>query len=53
MHPILKQFIIQYLAVIGTVMIPVIVVSFLSMPYNLGGHPGEARVTPHQPAHLS
>ena len=53
MHPTLKQFIIQYVAVIGAALIPVIAVSFLSMPYNLGGHPGEARVTAAQPAHLS
>ncbi len=53
MHPALKQFIIQYVAVIGAVLIPVIVVSFLSMPYTMGGHPGEARVTATQPDHLS
>lgn len=53
MHPALKQFIIQYVAVIGAVLIPVIVVSFLSMPYNLGGHPGEARGATAQVAHLS
>lgn len=53
MHPTLKQFIIQYLAVIGAVLIPVIIVSFLSMPYTIGGHPGETRSTAVQAMHLS
>ena len=53
MHPALKQFIIQYVAVIGAVLIPVILVSFLSMPYTMGGHPGETRGTAVQAMHLS
>lgn len=53
MHPELKQFITQYVAVIGAAMLPVIVVAFLSMPYTLGGHPGEARIAAEQPVHLS
>ncbi len=53
MHPALKQFIIQYVAVIGVTMIPVIATAFLSMPYILGGHPGEARIATAQPAHFS
>jgi hypothetical protein len=53
MHPALKQFVIQYVAVIGAVLIPVIVVSFLSMPYTMGGHPGESRITNAQPTHFS
>lgn len=32
MHPALKQFIIQYVAVIHAALLPVIALSFLSMP---------------------
>lgn len=53
MHPALKQFIAQFVAVIGATMLPVVAVTFLSMPYILGGHPGEARIAAAQPAHLS
>ena len=53
MHPALKQFIIQYVAVIGATMLPVIATVFLSMPYTLGGHPGENRGTAVQAMHLS
>lgn len=53
MHPALKQFITQYVAVIGAAVLPVIATAFLSMPYILGGHPGEARIAAAQAAHLS
>ncbi len=53
MHPVLKHFITQYVAVIGATLLPVIVLAFLSMPYILGSHPGEARIAAAQPAHLS
>lgn len=53
MHPSLKQFITQYVAVIGAALFPVVVVAFLTTPYNLGGHPGEVRITAAQPTHFS
>ncbi len=53
MHPALKQLIAEYVAVIGAAMLPVIATAFLSMPYILGGHPGETRGTAVQAIHLS
>lgn len=53
MHPVLKHFITQYIAVISAALLPVIALAFLSMPYTLGGHPGEARIAAAQPMHLS
>jgi hypothetical protein len=44
MHPSLRQFARQYLAVIAAVLLPVILTAFLTIPFNLGGHPGDARV---------
>jgi hypothetical protein len=43
MDATLRVFVSQYVgAVIATLML-VFVVAFLSMPFTLGGHPGEAR----------
>lgn len=53
MHPSLKQFIIQYVAVAGTALFPVIIVAFLTTPYNLGVHPGAVRIAAAQPVHFS
>ncbi len=53
MHPSLKQFINQYVAVIAAALVPVLIVSFLSIPFNLGGHPGEIRIRAPQSTHFS
>ncbi|WP_155835223.1 hypothetical protein [Herbaspirillum sp. RV1423] len=44
MHPALQLFARQYLGVIFATLLPVLVVTFLSIPLNLNGHPGEARI---------
>lgn len=33
----------QFLRVVLAALVPVILVAFTSIPFNLGGHPGEAR----------
>ena len=43
MHPSLRQFARQYLAVVVAALLPVIATAFLSIPFNLGGHPGDVR----------
>ncbi|WP_156477056.1 hypothetical protein [Collimonas arenae] len=43
MHPALQLFIRQYLGVVFATLLPVVAVTFLSIPLNLAGHPGEAR----------
>ncbi len=43
MHPSLRQFARQYLAVVVAALLPVILTAFLSIPFNLGGHPGDVR----------
>ena len=41
MHPTLRHFIRQYLFVVVAAVIPVVLTTFISIPMNLGGHPGE------------
>ena len=36
-------FVRQYLGVVLAALVPVVVTAFLSIPVNLGGHPGEVR----------
>ncbi len=43
MHPALRHFIRQYLGAVCAALLPVIVTAFVSIPFNLGGHPGEPR----------
>ncbi|WP_293606404.1 hypothetical protein [Polaromonas sp. UBA4122] len=43
MHPALRLFIRQYLGVVCATLLPVVLTTFLSIPLNLGGHPGETR----------
>jgi hypothetical protein len=43
MHPSLRQFARQYLAVVVAALLPAILTAFLSIPFNLGGHPGDVR----------
>jgi hypothetical protein len=40
----LRLFISQYLGVVAAALAPVILMAFLSIPFTLGGHPGEVRV---------
>ena len=42
-HTSLRQFARQYLAVVVAALLPVILTAFLSIPFNLGGHPGDVR----------
>ncbi len=44
MNPSLKLFIRQMLGVVMAALVPVVLVAFLSIPYTLGGHPGDERV---------
>lgn len=39
----LHLFIRQYLGVVIATLAPVILIAFMSIPFMLGGHPGEAR----------
>jgi hypothetical protein len=44
MHPVLRNFIRQYFHVVVAAVVPVVVTAFLSIPFSLGGHPGELRL---------
>jgi len=39
----LRFFIRQFSGVVLAALVPVILVAFMSIPFTLGGHPGEAR----------
>ena len=39
-----RLFVRQFVGVVAAALIPVVLVTFCSIPFNLGGHPGEARV---------
>jgi hypothetical protein len=39
LHPFIRQFV----GVVIAALVPVILVAFLSIPFTLGGHPGEPR----------
>jgi hypothetical protein len=43
MHIELRNFLSQFLGVAGSALAFVILVSFISIPMSLGGHPGEMR----------
>ncbi len=45
MDSILLSFIRQFLRVVLTALVPVVLVTFLSIPYSLGGQPGEEHST--------
>lgn len=45
MNLFLRQFIRQCLCVALAALAPVVLVAFLSIPYSLGGHPGDDRTT--------
>ena len=41
MHQDLKNFVVVYLRVVVMALLPLAVTAFLSIPYSLGGHPGD------------
>ena len=43
MNSSLRLFIRQVLNVVLAALVPVVLVAFLSIPYSLGGHPGDDR----------
>ena len=43
MHAQAVIFVRQYVGVVLAALAPVVVTAFLSIPVNLGGHPGEVR----------
>ena len=43
MNPIQCSFVRQFIGVVVAALIPVVLGAFLSIPFNLGGHPGEER----------
>ncbi|HEX5371959.1 MAG TPA: hypothetical protein VFW84_04435 [Aquabacterium sp.] len=44
MQTSLNLFIRQYVGVVLAALVPVVLVAFMSMPFTMGGHPGEMRV---------
>jgi len=38
----LRAFICQFVGVVAAALVPVALVAFLSIPFTIGGHPGEA-----------
>jgi hypothetical protein len=43
MNPYLSRFVRQFMGVVLAALLPVTMTAFLSIPYILGGHPGEPR----------
>lgn len=41
MHPCLRTFIRQYVAVVAGALVPVVLTTFLSVPMSLGTYPGD------------
>jgi hypothetical protein len=48
MNTAVRHFVHQYLLVVLLALIPVVLTAFLSIPFSLGGHPGEPRNGPAQ-----
>jgi len=54
MKPTQYSFVRQLAGVVVAALIPVVLVAFLSIPFNLGGHPGEGRAgTTPTPTHMT
>jgi len=49
----LLAFIRQFTGVVAAALAPVVLVSFLSIPYTLAGHPGEAHGAPASARHMT
>jgi hypothetical protein len=45
----LKSFLVAYLRMVLIALVPIVLTAFMSIPYSLGGHPGEPIATA-QPA---
>jgi hypothetical protein len=45
MNTDLKSFIASYLRIVLIALVPIALTAFLSIPYSLGGHPGDPVVT--------
>lgn len=45
MNSHLKQFVTQYLTIVFATLMSVSIFAFLAIPYSLGGHPGDERVS--------
>ena len=43
MNSSLRVFVRQLVGAVAAALVPVVLVAFWSIPYSLGGHPGEAR----------
>ena len=43
MNTSLRAFAIPFISVVVAALVPVALAAFLTIPFNLGGHPGEAR----------
>ena len=43
MNPTRRSFVHQFAAAVVGALVPVVLVAFCSIPFNLGGHPGEPR----------
>jgi hypothetical protein len=46
MNTDLKSFVFQWLRIVLMALMPVAFTAFVTMPYTMGGHPGEVRVEP-------
>jgi hypothetical protein len=44
----LRNFVVQFVGVVLATLIPVIIIAFLSMPWQLNRHPGESAVSTEQ-----
>lgn len=44
MEPSLRTFLNSYIGTVCATLMPVVVTAFLTIPLNLGGHPGEPRL---------
>lgn len=43
MRPSSIRFAHQFIGVVIAALVPVVLAAFITIPYNIGGHPGEAR----------
>ena len=46
-------FIRRWLGVVAATLLPVVITAFISIPLNLGGHPGEARNVVESAQHMT
>ncbi|MEQ1519503.1 MAG: hypothetical protein ABL931_23760 [Usitatibacteraceae bacterium] len=55
MNTSLRTFISEFAGAVAAALVPVIIITFLTMPLTLGGHPGESRASADNAAalHLS